>query len=238
MRLIAASLAACITCSAIAAEPPTTVEKRPLRERAPVTSLTLSPPKADDPLLSEIAADAGLIAAVKVLSVARSEVGYGDYQGHAVVEVLVSIRGVRSGEEILIEEGPEDGLACLIPEPDYERALRLLVFLEEREDGTWAKTACPQQVLVTEAGQYAVRAPLDGVRIDDEINVKEMAFSDPYAWLGPEDFSNVMTAEIARERMFMVDGEQGLRFTRGIPLWELRIKLQGVGFGARDDAQR
>ena len=197
-----------------------------------LASLRLQPPTQDSPLLSEVAEDAEAIAAIKVLDVARERLGYGETQGHAVAEVLVSVRGLRSGKEIVITEKPGDALDCLIPEPIYERTLRLLVFLEEREDGTWAKTACPQQVLVTRTGQYAVRYPLDGVRVDPEIEVSEMAFADPYAWMGPEDFSNVMDADTAREQMHMVDGEWGLKFTRGIPLWELRIKLQGVGFGA------
>lgn len=198
----------------------------------------LRPPSPDSPLLSEIAADAEAIAAVKVLSVSRSPAGYQRYRGHVVAEVLVSVRGLRSGKELIITEEPDDALDCLIPQPKFERTLRLLVFLEERADGTWAKTACPQQVLVTKTGQYALRAPLDGVRVDPEIQVKEMDYADPYAWLGPEDFANVMNAEAARERMFMVDGEWGLKFTRGIPLWELRIKLQGVGFGGREDPGR
>ncbi|NNE04809.1 MAG: hypothetical protein HKN15_03680 [Xanthomonadales bacterium] len=185
------------------------------------------------PSLSELAAAADLVALVRVLDT--------DYQytrnfpsgGSAFLEVLIPYKVSRPLEDILevYEEGLHEG-ECYFENPSVlEEGRRHLVFLrfhpqvEDQYQGL--DQGCRLEMLVTADNGYALRYPLNGIEVSDDVQglAQQMRYADGYAVFKFEDLPADERVWLEENGYLAREGEH-YRYTHGIPVSEVR-KLMG-----------
>ncbi|NND45749.1 MAG: hypothetical protein HKN58_10525 [Xanthomonadales bacterium] len=184
--------------------------------------------------LAQLAEAADLVAVVRVLDT--------DYQytrefpsgGSAFLEVLIPYKVSRPLEDILevYEEGLHAG-ECYFDNPSVlEEGRRHLVFLtfSEEVSGQYNGLAqgCKLEVLVTTENRYALRYPLNGLPVADDLTalVRELEFQDGYAVLDEEEITPPERNQLLADGHLERAGDLRYRYTRGVPLEEVR-KLMG-----------
>jgi len=183
--------------------------------------------------LRDLAAEADLIALVRVLDTDYEYIRYFPSGGTAFLQVLVPYKVSRPLEDIIsvYDEGLHDG-ECYFDNPSVmEEGRRHLVFLkfspdvEDQYNGL--KYGCALEVLVREDNLYALRYPLNGMDLTDDFSAhaKAMVFKDPYALLEDEEISpDVRNHLLESGQLIAIDGS--FRYTQGIELSVVR-KLMG-----------
>ena len=189
-----------------------------------VLPVAIPPPQA--PTLGELARAADAVVIVRVVDTFYAQTGTGTVNGDAQVEVLVRYKGDSHVDTLLVREEGNPGSICHLPEPTGYTE-RFLLFLSHNPGGSWARTACPMRVLVTEVGQYALLYPLGQARLDPGIRVRELRYADRSAWVPAAYLNTAAEADAMRETFHAEDREEGLIYTRGILMRELYGLLRG-----------
>jgi hypothetical protein len=168
-----------------------------MRFALPFTLLLLSPfiaaddasnPASDPISLAELAARADVVA----LAQARDT----DYftrrdipvSGSAYLKVLIPYKADQALDIIEIYEKGLHENECYFPNPTvFEEGRRYLLFLQRDPDDDSRYRGLPEgcalDVLVSSDNRYAVRYPITGIELSDELGalVQDMTFSDSYA---------------------------------------------------------
>ena len=185
------------------------------------------------PSLAELAATADLVALVRVLDT--------DYQytrnfpsgGSAFLEVLIPYKVSRPLEDILevYEEGLHEG-ECYFENPSVlEEGRRHLVFLrfhpEVEDQYQGLEQGCRLEVLVTADNGYALRYPVSGIEVSDDMQAfaRETRFADSNAVFRFEDVPADERVLLEENGYVAREGEQ-YRYTHGVPISEVR-RLMG-----------
>jgi len=185
------------------------------------------------PSLAELAKAADLVAVVRVLDTDYEYTREFPSGGSAFLEPLITYKANRPPEEILqvYEEGLHAG-ECYFRNPSVlEEGNRHLVFLKFSEDvkGQYngLPAGCKLDVLVTDENRYALRYPLSGMRISEDVSglARELAFQDENAFVADENITPPVRARLLEAGQLIKDGER-YRYTVGVPLEEVR-KLLG-----------
>jgi hypothetical protein len=184
-------------------------------------------------LLSELAAQADMIALVRVLDTDYEYTREFPSGGTAFLEVLIPYKVTRPLEDIIevYEEGLHAG-ECYFENPSVlEEGQRHLVFLkfsdDVKEQYNGMKQGCKLEALVRQDGRYALRYPLNGIELADDLNplAEEMVFQDANAVLDDEEITPDTRNELVQNG-YLVAIEQRFEYTHGIELTEIR-KLLG-----------
>lgn len=188
---------------------------------------------AHPPSLSELAAKADLIAVVRVLDTDYEYTREFPTGGSAFLEVLIPYKVSRPLEDIIevYEEGLHDG-ECYFRNPTVlEEGRRHLVFLkfhpEVEDQYQGLESGCKLEVLVTADNSYALRYPVSGMDVADDLGsvAREMTFADSYAVLTFEESDAAERVELVENGYLVREGEL-YRYTHGVPISEVR-KLMG-----------
>jgi hypothetical protein len=193
-------------------------------------------PEPAPPALAELASAADLIAVVRVLDTDYAYTREFPSGGSAFLEVLVPYKVSRPLEDIIevYEEGLHAG-ECYFRNPTVlQEGSRHLVFLRFSEDVedqyNGLEPGCSLEVLVTTENRYALRFPLNGMDITDELSglATEMVFQDENALIRDEDITPPVRVSLVEQGYLVPEGER-FRLTHGVPLEEVRKLLGPAG---------
>lgn len=183
---------------------------------------------AEPKTLAELARGADFIGLVQVQSLDYERVRGLPSKGFALLRTLIVYRHPgdpwEKPEFIRVHEKGFGDRKCYYPQR-WNEGHRYLVFLEQRKQGGLKGIApyCKLPVLVTDSFHYALRYPVPGVEIRDRSVVQTLSFTDPDAYVDPGDNIPYSRAEAFRQKGYLEPaGEQGLVFTRGIPISDVR----------------
>ncbi len=183
--------------------------------------------------LSELAATADLVALTRVLDTDYEYTREFPRGGTAFLQVLIPYKVARALEDILevYDEGLHFG-ECYFKNPTVlEEGRRHLVFLKFSKDveGQYngLVQGCKLDVLVRDNGQYALRFPVKGIRLADDLSPHAipMEFQDPYASLEDEEITPGERNELLGKG-FLKAVDQHYELNHGIEISVIR-KLMG-----------
>lgn len=189
-------------------------------------SMPAAMPPADAPTLAELAAEADTVVLVRVVETHYGVTGPGMVTGDARVEVLTEYQGDLEVPQILVHEDGEPGSICHMAAP-REFPDRYLLFLRRNPGGSYARLACPLRVAATEVGAYALIFPLRYVNLGGGVDVRELRYADPTAFVPAEHLGTLAEIEHQREAFLAEDREGGMIYTRGVLLREIFSLLRG-----------
>lgn len=199
-----------------------------------LTPLTVSAEQAADAStsavsLTELAAAADLVALVQARDTdyfLRRDI---PVSGSAFLKILIPYK---MDQDIDLVEVYEKGLhdnECYFPNPTvFEEGRRYLLFVkrdpEDPERYRGLPQGCALEALVMADNRYAVRWPLDGIRLSDPVEelVTEMEFADGYALVNDDDLPPSERNAMLEAGQIVADGAGSWRFTMGIELTALR----------------
>lgn len=182
--------------------------------------------------LAALAARADAIALVRVGSTDYAYRRGFPYRGSALLEVLIPYKGDELPETIEVFEEGLHPVECYFPDsPVAADGRRYLVFLardlDDPERFRGMPHGCALDVLVTAQNRYALRMPLDGIALSDDLAplAQAMRFADRYA-VETED-----SITPARRDALILEGnlkraDDRYRYTRGILLEDFRPLLK------------
>lgn len=185
------------------------------------------------PALADLAAAADVVALAQVRDTDYEYTRGFPTGGTAFLRILIPYRITRPIGDII--EVYEEGLhaaECYFENPSVtEEGRRYLVFLRTNPDveGQFKglEHGCALEVLVTRDNSYALRFPLSGIGVADDVSdlAEPMHFADSYAVVEEDDIS-------VEERHSLLEGgyldhleDGGYRYTHGVPLEEIRPLL-------------
>ena len=183
--------------------------------------------------LSELAAQSDLVALIRVLDTDYEYTRAFPSGGTAFLQVLIPYKVTRALEDILevYEEGLHPG-ECYFANPTVmEEGRRYLVFLKfsetHKDQYNGLPQGCKLEVLVKSDGEYAVRYPVNGIRLSDQMDslANEMSFADQYAVLEDEEIDPEERTQLL-ESGYLSELNLQFKYTQGIELSEIR-KLLG-----------
>lgn len=185
------------------------------------------------PTLAELAAAADVVALAQVRATDYEYVRDFPSGGTAFLRVLIPYRVTRPiGDFVEVyEEGLHD-FECYFEDPAVtEEGRRYLVFLRANPEveGQFKgqESGCALEVLVTRDNKYALRFPLSGIRVANDVHnlAVPLSFADNYAVLEDDDIS-------VEERNALLTGgylerldDGGFRYTHGVHLADIRPLL-------------
>lgn len=182
------------------------------------------------PTLAELVSAADLVAVVRVLDTDYEYTREFPSGGTAFLQVLVPYKVSRPLEDIIevYDEGLHEG-ECYFENPTVlEEGRRHLVFLKFSEDFedqyNGLDAGCKLDVLVTDENRYALRYPLRGLPLADDVSVlaRALTYQDSYAVVAEADITPPERIRLLEQGFLEPAGEQRFRFTHGIPLEAFR----------------
>lgn len=183
--------------------------------------------------LEALVSESDLVALVRVLDTDYEYTRGFPSGGTAFLEVLIPYKVLRPLEDILevYDEGLHAG-ECYFENPSIiEEGRRYLVFLklskDVKEQYNGLSAGCKLEVLVAKDGRYAVRYPLNGLLLADDLkeHVSDMQFQDSYAVLEDDEISPDVRNDLL-EKGFLTETEGRFAYTQGIDISVFR-KLMG-----------
>jgi hypothetical protein len=143
--------------------------------------------------LTDLAAAADLVAVAQVRDTDYLTRRNIPISGSAYLKILIPYKLDRHTDLVEVYEKGLHENECYFPNPSvFEEGRRYLVFLI-REAGhsnlyRGLPQGCALEVLVTSSNRYALRYPVTGIRLADELDgmAEDMDFSDPYAIVDDE----------------------------------------------------
>lgn len=185
------------------------------------------------PTLASLVSTADLVAVVQVLDTDYEYTREFPSGGTAFLRVLVPYKVSRPLEDIVevYEEGLHQG-ECYFESPTVlEEGRRHLVFLRFSEDFedqyTGLDAGCKLEVLVTNENRYALRYPLHGLPLADDVSAlaRELTYQDSYAVVAEADITPPDRIQLLDQGYLEPVGEQHFRYTHGVPLEDFRELL-------------
>lgn len=176
-------------------------------------------------------------AAVQADLVALAQVRDTDYfvrrnipvSGSAYLKVLIAYKGAEPDEIIEVYEKGLHENECYFPDRTvFEEGRRYLLFLqldpEDPERYRGLAEGCALEALVTADNRYALRAPLDGLRLTDPLqdSLEDMTFRDAYAVVDDEALTPADRDAMFEAGYIEPSGDGQWRFTQGIELGAVR----------------
>jgi len=212
------------------------------------------PPESHAPAasLAGLTAQADLVALVQTRDtdyLERREIPVG---GSAYLKVLIPYKTDRPVDLVQVYEKGLHAGECYFPDPAvFEEGRRYLVFLrhdpQDASRDLGLPEGCALEVLVRSDNRYALRFPPTGIRLTDDLSglAEAMEFSDPYAIVTDDSMPSALRDRLrdsgdivpyvqadadaeVEARKWLPPSEAGSelwRYTRGIPLGELRPLL-------------
>ena len=186
--------------------------------------------------LADLVENADLVALVQVLDTDYEYTREFPSGGRAFLRVLIPYKVTRSLEDILevYDEGLHTG-ECYFDNPSvFEEGRRHLVFLKFSEDVAeqynGLRQGCKLEVLVRKDGLYALRFPLNGLELLEDLSphVTAMEFQDAYAVLDDEEISPDLRNDLL-EKGYLRAVDQRYEFTHGIDVTVFRKLLGSQG---------
>lgn len=180
--------------------------------------------------LADLAAQSDLVALVQVADVDYEYVREFPSGGTAFLRVLIPYRLTHPVGDIVevYDEGLHEHECYFDNPPAGTEGRRHLVFLrdnpEVEEQFLGLDMGCSLDVLVTAENRYALRYPLAGIRITDDVRglAKPMDFADSKAFPEEEDIT-VAERDALLEGDYLERLEDGrYRYTHGIELSDVR----------------
>ena len=204
-------------------------------------ALGTDPAAAGEPgrSLAEMAAEADLIAVVRVEQTDYQKTRDFPSLGTAFLKILIPYKGTSRDEIIEVSEKGLADDACYYPEPGVWQfeGDRFLAFLKKSADGKDSyrgrAPGCRMPVLVTEDNRYAVRYPIRGLEIKDPGVVTQLKYADPAAFVNAADFTSAQIDELVNYyHARRVEEEDPLAppriiyvYTLGIPISRMRALM-------------
>lgn len=176
------------------------------------------------PTLAELAARADLVAIAQLVHTEYRPREGTPEAGFALLRLLIPYKRPDPQDVVAVYAERGQPAACFYPvEPDADE--RYLVFLRRRGDGQYEGEApyCRLPVHVVAAdGEYALRWPLEGVKLPPEVAGEPLVFADRAAHLDPARLApSALDDALARWPAEMLpDGR--FRFSQGIRLTVIR----------------
>lgn len=179
--------------------------------------------------LAELASEAELIALVQVADTDYVYAREFPTGGRAYLRVLIPYKVSEPIGDMI--EVYEEGLhphECYFKDPTvYEEGRRYLVFLRRNPQKAGQYLGLPEgcalQVLVTKDNLYALRYPLSGIDVSDDLSeyAERLEFADRYAAFSDDDMT------VAERNRLLEDGylertDSGYRYTHGLDLSTIR----------------
>lgn len=196
--------------------------------------LAAAEPVVPAPSLAELAAQADLVALVRVADTDYRRQRGLPVSGSAWLQVLIRYAGEAPEDRIEVyEQGLRPG-ECYFEDPvPGEEGGRFLVLLRRDAEAPGRfrglDAGCAIDVLVKDDGRYAVRAPVLGIAVRDDLAplVIPMTFADRHALVSDDDLAPAeRNAMLAQGFIDPVDGGRRWRFTHGIELAAFRSLLE------------
>lgn len=149
--------------------------------------------------------------------------------GSAYLRVLIPYKTDQSLDLVEVYEKGLHENECYFPNPTvFEEGRRYLLFLvrdpEHPERYRGHPEGCALEVLVDNDNHYALRYPVNGIRLSDDLAAlaTPMSFSDSYAIVRDEDLSPVDRNAMLEAGQIEPHGEETWRYMQGIGLGEAR----------------
>lgn len=149
--------------------------------------------------------------------------------GSAYLRVLIPYKTDQSVDIVEVYEKGLHKNECYFSNPTvFEEGRRYLLFLvrdpDDPERYRGHPEGCALEVLVDSDNRYALRYPVDGIQLSDDLEAlaRPMTFSDGYSVTKDEDLSPDKRNAMRSAGQIEAHGEAGWRYTRGIPLGEAR----------------
>ena len=153
-------------------------------------------------------------------------------EGSAYLKILIAYKPSRPSDEII--EVYETGLhanECYFENPTvFEEGRRYMVFLRLDPEDSGRYRALPEgcalEVFVTAQNRYALKYPVDGIKITDKLDrwAKEIDYHDNYALLAEDDLSPPERNKLLAEEL-IVSYQDGYKFTHGVDLTTARSQI-------------
>ena len=189
--------------------------------------------------LTDLAAIADLVAVAQVRDtdyLTRRDI---PVSGSAYLKILIPYKLDQDAELVEVYEKGLHKDECYFPNPGVlEEGRRYLLFLVRDPENPKRYRGLPQgcalDVLVTRSNRYALRYPVTGISLADDLDgmAREMEFSDPYAIVDDESL------EPALRDALLEDGylepwapERQWIYTRGVDLEQARQLIDPEALG-------
>jgi hypothetical protein len=179
--------------------------------------------------LAALAAKADLVAVAQVKDTDYVYTRSFPSEGSAFLKLLITYKKNKPGEEII--EVYEKGLhphECYFENPTVlEEGRRFLVFLrldpEDPEIYRGLAEGCALEILVSRDSRYALRLPLEGIDIADDLAglASEYDFQDSYAVFEEESISPAKRDELMADEL-IIPYQGKFKYTHGIDLTTAR----------------
>jgi len=179
--------------------------------------------------LQELVAAADLVALVQVLDTDYEYSREFPSGGTAFLRVLIPYKVTRPLEDIIevYDEGLHEG-ECYFDNPTVlEEGRRHLVFLriseEVEKQYNGLQAGCKLEVLVNRDNRYALRYPVNGLRLSDDFSAyaSAMEFGDAYALLEDEEITPGERNELL-DSGFLTQLDGRFRYSHGIDITVMR----------------
>jgi len=179
--------------------------------------------------LTGLAAKADLVAVAQVKDTDYVYTRSFPSEGSAFLQVLISYKAGKAGEEVV--EVYEKGLhphECYFENPSvFEEGRRYLVFFRRDPDSPekyrGLAEGCALEILVTADNQYALKYPLAGIDLADNLDslITPYDFRDNYALVSEESLSPALRDDLlARGLIIPYQGQ--FKYTHGVDLTAAR----------------
>jgi hypothetical protein len=180
--------------------------------------------------LTDLAASADLVALAQVKDTDYFTRRNIPVSGSAYLKILIPYKLDQDTELVEIYENGLHPNECYFPNPSVlEEGRRYLVFLvRDAEDPDLYRglpQGCALDVLVTRNNRYALRFPVTGIRLADDMSgmARKMEFSDPYAILEDESLEPALRDALL-DGGYLAPSASGHQwiYTRGVDLEQAR----------------
>jgi len=198
-------------------------------QAAPVEPKAATDDAGPKPSLADLASKAELIALVQVADTDYVYAREFPTGGRAYLRVLIPYKVTEPIGDMI--EVYEEGLhphECYFKDPTvYEEGRRFLVFLRRNPQKAGQYLGLPEgcalQVLVTKDNLYALRYPLSGIDLSDDLSefAERLVFADRYAAFD-DDGMTVAERNRLLEGGFLERTDSGYRYTHGVDLSTVR----------------
>jgi hypothetical protein len=198
------------------------------------------PPETAPISLAELALKSDIVAVAQVKDTDYVYAHSFPNEGSAFLKILIAYKLNNPVEEIV--EVYEKGLhpnECYFENPTVlEEGRRYLVFFrldpEDPEIYRGLAQGCALELFVTEDNRYALKYPIDGLKLADKLDtlVGEFDYHDNYAVVSDEDLTPEIRNDLL-ERQLIIPYQDNYKYTHGIDLTAVRSLISNEALKPR-----
>jgi len=195
--------------------------------------------------LSDLAMRSDLVAVAQVKDTDYAYARSFPNEGDAFLKILIEYKLNNPAEEIIevYEKGLHPG-ECYFENPTVmEEGRRYLVFfrLDPQDPDTYRglSEGCALELFVTEDNRYALKYPVEGIELTDDLDalVSKFDFHDNYAVVEEASLSPAERDELLA-RGLIIPHEGGFKYTHGIDLTAARNLISAEALKPRRSWER